>query len=329
MAEVGEQPVRDVDHRCGARHRGRGPRRVRRLGHPVRRHHCGRRPETALQHREPRGGPADAARERDDVARPCPGPGDRRTPLERPERGDRERERGRHHHVAADQARPDAHRFRPQPVGQPGERLDRRVGRGRQPDEQRGRHRAHRGDVGQVGRRGLAPNLLGSGPVQPEMHALDEHVGRRHDATVRRGHDGGVVTGPEDGARGLGAVAGDLRDEPELAERRDRGSIIRQRVLLGYVRPPTISRPSSAERGTPWCRPTSWCRPRSARPPPWPPRSPASSGVISAEDVTGPYDVIVRAEAEDVDRLGQLVVARVQGVGGITRTLTCPVVHLG
>jgi DNA-binding Lrp family transcriptional regulator len=52
-------------------------------------------------------------------------------------------------------------------------------------------------------------------------------------------------------------------------------------------------------------------------------------GVISAEDVTGPYDVIVRAEAEDVDKLGQLVVARVQGVGGITRTLTCPVVHLG
>ena len=51
-------------------------------------------------------------------------------------------------------------------------------------------------------------------------------------------------------------------------------------------------------------------------------------GVISAEDVTGPYDVIVRAEAEDVDRLGQLVVAKVQAVGGITRTLTCPVVHL-
>ncbi|MGH3567519.1 MAG: Lrp/AsnC ligand binding domain-containing protein [Pseudonocardia sp.] len=51
-------------------------------------------------------------------------------------------------------------------------------------------------------------------------------------------------------------------------------------------------------------------------------------GVISAEDVTGPYDVIVRAEASDVDQLGQLVVAQVQGVPGITRTLTCPVVHL-
>ena len=52
-------------------------------------------------------------------------------------------------------------------------------------------------------------------------------------------------------------------------------------------------------------------------------------GVLPAEDVTGPYDVIVRAEADDVDELGQLVVARVQGVGGITRTLTCPIVHLG
>lgn len=51
-------------------------------------------------------------------------------------------------------------------------------------------------------------------------------------------------------------------------------------------------------------------------------------GVASAEDVTGPYDVIVRAEAADVDQLGQLVVARVQKVDGITRTLTCPVVHL-
>jgi DNA-binding Lrp family transcriptional regulator len=51
-------------------------------------------------------------------------------------------------------------------------------------------------------------------------------------------------------------------------------------------------------------------------------------GVLSAEDVTGPYDVIVRAEAENVDDLGKLVVARVQAVDGITRTLTCPVVHI-
>ena len=54
----------------------------------------------------------------------------------------------------------------------------------------------------------------------------------------------------------------------------------------------------------------------------------ATSGVTEAEDVTGPYDVIVRAEAETVDDLGKLVVARIQSVEGITRTLTCPVVHL-
>jgi len=51
-------------------------------------------------------------------------------------------------------------------------------------------------------------------------------------------------------------------------------------------------------------------------------------GVTLAEDVTGPYDVIVRAEATNVDDLGKLVVAKVQGVEGITRTLTCPVVHI-
>ncbi|SFP24532.1 AsnC family protein [Amycolatopsis arida] len=51
-------------------------------------------------------------------------------------------------------------------------------------------------------------------------------------------------------------------------------------------------------------------------------------GVTSSEDVTGPYDVIVRAAADNVDQLGQLVVAKVQNVEGITRTLTCPVVHL-
>ena len=51
-------------------------------------------------------------------------------------------------------------------------------------------------------------------------------------------------------------------------------------------------------------------------------------GVQLAEDVTGPYDVIARAEARNIDELGKLVVARVQAVDGITRTLTCPVVHL-
>jgi DNA-binding Lrp family transcriptional regulator len=52
------------------------------------------------------------------------------------------------------------------------------------------------------------------------------------------------------------------------------------------------------------------------------------TGVTQAEDVTGPYDVIVRAQADNVDDLGRLVVAQIQAVEGITRTLTCPVVRL-
>jgi DNA-binding Lrp family transcriptional regulator len=50
--------------------------------------------------------------------------------------------------------------------------------------------------------------------------------------------------------------------------------------------------------------------------------------VQQAQAVAGPYDVIVRAEVRNLDELGKLVVARVQAVDGITRTLTCPVVHL-
>jgi DNA-binding Lrp family transcriptional regulator len=51
-------------------------------------------------------------------------------------------------------------------------------------------------------------------------------------------------------------------------------------------------------------------------------------GVVSADDVTGPYDVIAVAEAGSVDDLGKMVVSRVQMIEGITRTLTCPVVNL-
>jgi len=51
-------------------------------------------------------------------------------------------------------------------------------------------------------------------------------------------------------------------------------------------------------------------------------------GISQSEDVTGPYDVIVRAQASDVDELGRMVMARIQAVPGITRTLTCSVVHI-
>jgi DNA-binding Lrp family transcriptional regulator len=52
------------------------------------------------------------------------------------------------------------------------------------------------------------------------------------------------------------------------------------------------------------------------------------AGVEAADDVSGPYDVIVRTSAPDMDSLGKMVVAKIQSVEGITRTLTCPIVTL-
>jgi DNA-binding Lrp family transcriptional regulator len=52
------------------------------------------------------------------------------------------------------------------------------------------------------------------------------------------------------------------------------------------------------------------------------------SGVVRVDAVTGPYDVVVLTEAHTVDELGKMVVSKVQSVSGITRTVTCSVVHL-
>ena len=54
----------------------------------------------------------------------------------------------------------------------------------------------------------------------------------------------------------------------------------------------------------------------------------AIPGVTQSDNLIGAYDVIVRAEADDDDQLCKFVVAKVQAVPGITRTLTCPVIHL-
>jgi DNA-binding Lrp family transcriptional regulator len=54
----------------------------------------------------------------------------------------------------------------------------------------------------------------------------------------------------------------------------------------------------------------------------------AIPAVKVADDVAGPYDVIARAEARGIDELGTLVVTKIQTIEGVTRTLTCPIVHL-
>ncbi len=52
------------------------------------------------------------------------------------------------------------------------------------------------------------------------------------------------------------------------------------------------------------------------------------AGVTTVDPVTGPYDVIVRAQGKNLDVLSQAVLMKIQGVDGVTRTLTCPIVRL-
>jgi DNA-binding Lrp family transcriptional regulator len=50
-------------------------------------------------------------------------------------------------------------------------------------------------------------------------------------------------------------------------------------------------------------------------------------GVQLAEDLAGPYDVIANVHAPSLDELGRLVVSQIQVLDGVTRTVTCKVLH--
>ena len=45
--------------------------------------------------------------------------------------------------------------------------------------------------------------------------------------------------------------------------------------------------------------------------------------VLSSDTVTGPHDVIVHIEADDLDRLGDAVEEAVRDLAGVQNTLTC------
>lgn len=51
-------------------------------------------------------------------------------------------------------------------------------------------------------------------------------------------------------------------------------------------------------------------------------------GVSEPACLTGPYDVIVRAQASDIHQLAKSVAAQIQSLVGVERTVTCPVIHL-
>jgi len=50
--------------------------------------------------------------------------------------------------------------------------------------------------------------------------------------------------------------------------------------------------------------------------------------IVAVDTVTGPYDVIVQLEAEDLDRLGRCITETMQRVDGVQRTTTCLAVKL-
>ena len=51
-------------------------------------------------------------------------------------------------------------------------------------------------------------------------------------------------------------------------------------------------------------------------------------GIVFVDPVTGPYDIVARAEAQDLDLLAKGTVMPMQELDGITRTLTCPILQL-
>ena len=56
---------------------------------------------------------------------------------------------------------------------------------------------------------------------------------------------------------------------------------------------------------------------------------PSMARVLAVDTVTGPFDVIVQLEADDLDLLGRCITEDIQRVPGVQRTTTCLSVQLG
>ncbi len=166
----------------------------------------------------PGGGPAEPAGHRDHIAGLGTGAGDRLLVAQIAERGDRDGDGVTAYDVPADDRGAGHLAFVAQPVHQLG-----RPGRGElrghdQAEQDRGGHRAHRRDVGEVLGGGLAADVVGGGPVAPEVPALQEDVGAGDHPPVRRGDHRGIVTRPDPYGRSGGEPGGELPDQPELPQ---------------------------------------------------------------------------------------------------------------
>ena len=171
---------------------------------------------------------------------------------------------------------------------------------------------------------------MSSGPDQSvrKCTAVDKDVGRDHHGGVVDGDHGRVVTGGDHHVRTLRQPADQGVDQAELPAVGDRlvaGHRRAQGVALGALHP-VRSGPADGRR----VMVTAYIliQTEVGRAAEVADQIAKISGVTLAENLIGAYDVIVRAEANSDDELGRFVVAQVQAVPGITRTLTCPVINL-
>ncbi|MEW6201848.1 MAG: Lrp/AsnC ligand binding domain-containing protein [bacterium] len=45
--------------------------------------------------------------------------------------------------------------------------------------------------------------------------------------------------------------------------------------------------------------------------------------VVRADSVTGPYDIIAYAQADNINTLGKMIVSKIQTIPGVVETMTC------
>ncbi len=49
----------------------------------------------------------------------------------------------------------------------------------------------------------------------------------------------------------------------------------------------------------------------------------AVNGVSSAEAVSGPHDIVVAVETDDLQNLGDIILTKIRTIEGVTKTITC------
>ena len=238
-SRVAHQAVAQVDHRGGAgrsRHRALLVRRARAdvLAHqifvvvsPI-----------LLQQNETRGRTTQRAGDGDHVSR-ARARAQHRVAVDVAEGGDRDHEGagGRGRQVAARDRDLDLGRRRAETRGEVEHPRHGGLGVGHERHEQRGGPPAHRGDVGDVLRDGLAAHVGGRGPLVEPVTPAHHRVGRGQHAAVRRPHQRGVVTRRDDNRAATGQKREDLGEQLVLADvAQPRTRLVRPTV--GHVTPP-------------------------------------------------------------------------------------------